>query len=48
MKAGIESSARAEGVAASDELQLHRNSSTLAVEPSPAKGKPHKAIDCRK
>jgi hypothetical protein len=37
MKAGIEPSARAERVAASDKLQLHENPSTLAAEPSPAK-----------
>jgi hypothetical protein len=39
MKAGIESSARAERVAASDELQLHENPSTLAAQSSPAKAK---------
>jgi hypothetical protein len=31
MKAGIESSARAERVAATDELQPHENPSTLAA-----------------
>jgi hypothetical protein len=30
MKAGIETTARAEGVAATDELQLHENSSITA------------------
>jgi hypothetical protein len=33
MKAGIESSARPERIAATDELQLHQNPSTLAAKP---------------
>jgi hypothetical protein len=40
MKAGIESSARPERIAATDELQLHENPSS---RPRAGEGKPHNA-----